>query len=464
MENNTKQPANDDKAKILKLIEELDEKDAREVFYSSTLTTLLDLARTEDKSPMNKHVDHLKTLIKDRQNISTLSEALGALKDAVIQTDVKAEKKKTSFFNKIKAKNAAPAQSEQEVLLKIKPAFKDIIENLKLKLDGRALDKLNYFRQNLDEVNAIPDYMEFKKELFEFFNEYIERVSVERQNAANIIKEIAKRILKVESSILDSFDASFDTLDANTQFHSIMEKQLDEMRESVDFSETLEDLKSTISTRIESIESVIESKKANDTDRRENIEAGSRSLKKDLEKMKSEVKAARKRAKVLEKELMVDPLTGAFNRRAYDMKINEEMSRFIRHQRPFSIMIVDLDKFKAINDNYGHAVGDICLKEVVKKVKTKLRTSDFFARFGGEEFAAILAETDAQGAAEVAEKLREVVEQTEFIHKKEKVKVTISIGVTEAGPDDKSIEPLFERADRALYDAKESGRNRVVIK
>ena len=155
-------------------------------------------------------------------------------------------------------------------------------------------------------------------------------------------------------------------------------------------------------------------------------------------------------------------LLKGYNRRAYDLRLREEFRRFLRHRRPFSILLLDVDHFKSINDRYGHTVGDLCLKEIIKRVRPILRESDFLARFGGEEFVALLPETERKGGMEVAEKLRESIEQTEFIHRTEAVAVTISIGVTQAGADDPDPEVLFDRVDQALYKAKRRGRNRVV--
>ena len=124
----------------------------------------------------------------------------------------------------------------------------------------------------------------------------------------------------------------------------------------------------------------------------------------------------------------------------------------------------DVDLFKRINDQYGHAMGDLCLKEVVNRVRTVIRESDFLARYGGEEFIVLLPETGGEAALEAAEKIRRVVEKTEFIHRSRKIRITISVGVTEVDPSDEDHMPLFRRMDEAMYEAKQTGRNKVVRK
>ena len=150
-----------------------------------------------------------------------------------------------------------------------------------------------------------------------------------------------------------------------------------------------------------------------------------------------------------------------YNRRAYDKRIKEELQRFTRYGHPFSIVILDVDHFKSVNDLYGHAVGDLCLKEIIIRVQPMLRESDFLARFGGEEFVVLLPETERKGAGEAAEKIRQCIEKTEFLHRGDKVAITISLGVTQVTPDDQTPESLFTRVDQALYRAKNEGRNRV---
>lgn len=180
--------------------------------------------------------------------------------------------------------------------------------------------------------------------------------------------------------------------------------------------------------------------------------------------MKEEIVRAQDRSRLLEQEILIDPLTGIYNRRAYDKRINEELQRYLRHGNLFSMLLLDVDHFKRINDRYGHTVGDTCLKEIIKRIRPILRKSDFLARFGGEEFIVFLPETDGKGAVEVAEKLRRVVEDTEFIYKAKVEKITISIGLTEVKPSGRSPDILFNRMDQAMYEAKRAGRNRVEVR
>lgn len=157
---------------------------------------------------------------------------------------------------------------------------------------------------------------------------------------------------------------------------------------------------------------------------------------------------------------IADPLTGAYNRRYFDIRIEEEMNRCIRYGTIFSLSLIDIDHFKEINDTYGHQVGDSVLKELVEILKENSRETDILSRYGGEEFAIIYPCTPKFGVLSQAERLREVVEAHTF--KDLNRPLTISIGAADsAGKNSPAL--VIQEADSNLYAAKRSGRNRCVI-
>ncbi|KAA0258036.1 diguanylate cyclase [Deferribacter autotrophicus] len=162
----------------------------------------------------------------------------------------------------------------------------------------------------------------------------------------------------------------------------------------------------------------------------------------------------------LMKKAILDELTMVYNRRYFNLVVNEEIERAKRYQQKLSIIIFDVDFFKKINDTYGHQTGDYVLKKLSNIIKKSIRTTDMLFRIGGEEFAILLPNTDLEAALKVAEKLCRIVEGTRFDTVK---KVTISMGVTELRQDD-DMESFYKRGDKALYQAKENGRNRVESK
>jgi diguanylate cyclase len=144
-------------------------------------------------------------------------------------------------------------------------------------------------------------------------------------------------------------------------------------------------------------------------------------------------------------------------------RLDRELERVRRYQTGFSVLMIDLDRFKTVNDTRGHLVGDSVLRQMGDLLRGEVRSVDLAARYGGEEFVIVLPETDSEGALVFAERLRKRVMHTNFAETGEPLSITVSIGVACAKPDDDVSTPdsLIERADEALYRAKNEGRNRV---
>lgn len=156
-----------------------------------------------------------------------------------------------------------------------------------------------------------------------------------------------------------------------------------------------------------------------------------------------------------------DSLTGLFNRRNMIEKIEEELSRYKRNKKPFSIVIADIDFFKNVNDTYGHDCGDFVLKLVSQNLLSAAREQDSIARWGGEEFLMLLPETGTEGAVKMAERARKSIEENVFNYNKISSSVTMTFGVSVYNGSE-GIDSMIKRADNALYEGKRKGRNCVV--
>ena len=154
-----------------------------------------------------------------------------------------------------------------------------------------------------------------------------------------------------------------------------------------------------------------------------------------------------------------DPLTGIRNRRFLDDEIERRLAQLRRQGTTVSLLMIDVDHFKHLNDMHGHLAGDATLRNLARLLDFTLRDMDLLTRYGGEEFVAVLPGTDLHHARFAAERIRLAIEQTQVRFEGKEIVVTISVGVTEASPTD-TPESLLNRADRALYDAKKAGRNR----
>jgi methyl-accepting chemotaxis protein len=169
-----------------------------------------------------------------------------------------------------------------------------------------------------------------------------------------------------------------------------------------------------------------------------------------------------KTAEELERLATTDELTGLFNRRHFLEQARAALARAERDKLPLSLALLDLDHFKQINDRYGHAGGDAVLRHFSALAATKLRGTDVLARIGGEEFAVLMHNTDAEGAALVLERLRSAIEQSVLEFEGHELKVRVSVGWVLVGSPPERIEELLASADAALYRAKSEGRNRVI--
>lgn len=168
---------------------------------------------------------------------------------------------------------------------------------------------------------------------------------------------------------------------------------------------------------------------------------------------------------MLEQLVSIDSLTEVANRRRFDEMLDQEWRRSVRNESPLSIIMIDVDYFKALNDSFGHAAGDICLKQIALALKNSLRrSSDTLARYGGEEFAAILPNISHADAMKLAEQMRVNVEAQAIAHPRSPLgpHVTVSLGLTTAQPKmHESPAQLLVQADEMLYQAKQEGRNRI---
>lgn len=167
---------------------------------------------------------------------------------------------------------------------------------------------------------------------------------------------------------------------------------------------------------------------------------------------------------------LTDALTGINNRRFFDQRLDEEISRHSRLESSLSCLFIDIDHFKVINDSYGHDVGDSVLKKVAELVRAQTRSIDVVARYGGEEFAILLGQSGQHKAIEIAERIRAIVADTDFPNGENHANITVSVGVStinfqkRINEDPKLIgRHLLQRADKALYQAKQNGRDQVIF-
>jgi diguanylate cyclase len=186
-------------------------------------------------------------------------------------------------------------------------------------------------------------------------------------------------------------------------------------------------------------------------------------LKQEVERYHEEIRKLQKELAHAKAEASYDFLTGLVNRKRFERAIEDAIKDFHRKNYPFSLIYVDVDNFKKINDTYGHLAGDIVLKEIASIFKFYLRANTVVGRIGGEEFCILLPGVEIKDAKNIAERLRKIIENREIkLEDGTSIKVTASFGVTQVKMGD-TVKSILERADKALYKAKKEGKNRVEI-
>ncbi len=179
-------------------------------------------------------------------------------------------------------------------------------------------------------------------------------------------------------------------------------------------------------------------------------------------RLKDALDTALERQRRLEEITITHELPGIYNRRFLNARTEEEFAKAARHETPLTCLLLDLDHFKLVNDNYGHAWGDFVLREFAQIVRARLRQGDLFARYGGEEFVLLLPLTNAEEGGQLADELRARIASHRFVHGGLSLGLTVSIGLASMPSRDiRSAADILAAADAALYRAKEAGRNRI---
>jgi diguanylate cyclase (GGDEF)-like protein len=445
-----------------RLLKELDAVEAQygnlDGLYRRYFPIILD-ELSQEGTALGKACNQLGAAMRKKASPAKIEYIFGQIKTAMIQEDVGpvAAKKKKGFFSSFR-KNS----SEEQVLGNLRQSYQDVVNHLKSTLDKKYTRRLETITSNLLKIEEIHDFEDVRENIFSLIFNYISETSQDREKVNAFIRDIVARIFEIEKRLASSFEHTSSLLSSNQGFETILTDEMAGIKNSFDVAESLDDLKVKISTGLTSIEKALQKKRKVDQAISQLAEKGKMAFTSRFGKLRQELQAATKYSEELERKLNEDQLTGAKNRRAYDKKIGEEMDRFFRYKNIFSLLVIDADKFKHINDTYGHAIGDKCLQEIIKRTRPLLRKSDMLARYGGEEFVVIMPETDVDGAIQAAEKIRQTIEKIEFLYKEDIVRVTVSIGVSCVREGDTLPTDLFERADMAVYKAKENGRNQVM--
>ena len=286
----------------------------------------------------------------------------------------------------------------------------------------------------------------------------LERVKNEKKEIEEFLKQLTGRLHELDKDIRLTSRIHELTHQHGKEMTDVMKTEMNTMEAGIQNINNLEELKTSIQSRVIMLRNHVDNFILKEGEKNNEAIAVIEQLKNQVKVMEDEAEELKQQIEKERQQTLRDVLTEIPNRLAYDERISYEIANYKRNNTPFVLVVWDIDFFKKVNDTYGHAAGDQVLKLVASILNKNMRETDFIARYGGEEFVSILPGTDKKGGQLITDKLRELIASSNFHFREEAVKITVSCGFAEIN-DNEDADNLFVRADKALYKAKENGRN-----
>jgi len=274
------------------------------------------------------------------------------------------------------------------------------------------------------------------------------------------LKQLNERLEAFQGHLQVASDGHADSRSAARELDTQIREQVDGLQSSVQEAADLDSLKHVLESHLEGLLGTMDEHQQQRDQREQETAARLKGLAERVANMEQEAQGYREHLEVQRQKALIDPLTGLPNRAAWSERLDQEVNTWHQRGNNLSLAMLDLDHFKRINDGYGHLAGDKVLKIIANVLRKRLRPNDFIARFGGEEFVLLMPNSSLSDALAAGEVLRAAIEACPFHFKGEPVTITVSMGVAQFQPGERS-DLALKRADEALYRAKAAGRNQV---
>ncbi|MFW6021593.1 MAG: diguanylate cyclase [Guyparkeria sp.] len=293
-------------------------------------------------------------------------------------------------------------------------------------------------------------------------NDMRQAIEKEKGELARFLEQVTEALADIDQFSQAQTDDLAVQRDARLKLDDSLREHVDHITKHVESADDLDGLRQVVRERIDRIRQQVQAFQQAEERRQEDVEADNEQLRAKLARLEDQTRMLEEQLKQSEAKLFRDNLTGLPNRLAFDHRVRLETARMRRDNSPLTLAIWDLDHFKRINDQLGHQAGDKTLIIVGKTFMDLIRDVDMIARFGGEEFVMLLPGANGEEAMKVVERIRQRLARTKLRYRGQEIGVTASCGLAEFAPGEE-METVFTRADDALYQAKESGRNRCVL-
>ena len=414
----------------------------------------------------DKHGAELLAFLNALENssISTETEHFFELKKKVEEisspTDLNQVIEQVVTFWSRSSEKTADVDPSQFCALLISEILYQLLEKISLPKD--LSERLGELKKQLQKGVTMSKWAGMLNEVSDMASYVQLKINHERLDIEAFLKQVTGRLMELDDYIQGSQKHREKSQRNSKALGEAVKLEMQNLVSSASTELDIDSLKRQIQTGLAAIEKHVDGFKKSETEHLSTADAEVQKLLVRLNELEQESNNLKARVQQERMQAQMDTLTGIANRLGYENRLAQEYARWKRFANPLSLVVWDIDHFKRINDDYGHAAGDKALKTIATLLAGKVRETDYLARYGGEEFVLIMPGANAESARLVAEKLRETVESSGFHFKGAPVSITISAGIAEFSEGD-SPSGVFERADKSLYEAKEGGRNRVVV-
>lgn len=476
-------------SRIDKILLRLDESKARESkdfvkLLSDMITTLqsLQLPRLQQRPLKQLHERVVKNGENALQHLSLLAE-FQTIQDAIINGMQQGQPEKPGLFERLfhtekkpnESPEAPPLYVENDALElavpspegeEIVPGYSAISVHIRGTL-SHLLEQLTHpkssemaLRDLRQKIDQHLNWYELGPTLDDVAAIVIASAGKGRREFGEFLVDIDTRLAQIQALVQTTLKADSRIQKQGVELEAAIQEQVQRLSSSLVESGDIESLKASVKGQVDLISTALDQFKDSGARladaRTEELDVMAARFK----ELEAETDFFRDRLQEEQQKALTDALTQLPNREAYNERFKLEWERWQRYQHKVSLVVVDVDHFKRINDRYGHLSGDKVLQILGKEIRQRVRKTDFVARFGCEEFVIILPETDLQVAHEVIDKMREMVAKLPFHFRAEELQVTVSCGLVEFSVAD-DPEAIFSAADQAMYQAKKLGRNRI---